>query len=383
MNSIDNGMFVVKKLKRNKYEAYFVGGCVRDYLLNQQVNDIDITTNATPNQVMALFKNAKPTGLKYGTVTVLHDLHNIEVTTYRVDGTYLDYRRPEEVFLTDLVTEDVKRRDFTINGLLMDENYKIYDYIDGQKDLENKTIRAIGNPNERFNEDALRLLRATYFQAKLGFSIEAETKAAMKANASKIDHLPNERILNEVLKMLAEKHQIEGLKTIEETTLSRHLPGLEKGIKYINQNFKERVFIDTFFALCFSLNGFVDERWKFSNIHKNKYQKVVELVIAEKDIDKFVLYEYGLEISTLANKILFLLGKKPNQKTRIKNMYDSLELKSITDLAIRGSDILKLTTKKQGAWLKILLEDLVQQVLSGKIKNVRKSLINYCMEKLE
>ncbi|NLN50055.1 MAG: CCA tRNA nucleotidyltransferase [Acholeplasmataceae bacterium] len=320
MNSIDNGMFVVKKLKRNKYEAYFVGGCVRDYLLNQQVNDIDITTNATPNQVMALFKNAKPTGLKYGTVTVLHDLHNIEVTTYRVDGTYLDYRRPEEVFLTDLVTEDVKRRDFTINGLLMDENYKIYDYIDGQKDLENKTIRAIGNPNERFNEDALRLLRATYFQAKLGFSIEAETKAAMKANASKIDHLPNERILNEVLKMLAEKHQIEGLKTIEETTLSRHLPGLEKGIKYINQNFKERVFIDTFFALCFSLNGFVDERWKFSNIHKNKYQKVVELVIAEKDIDKFVLYEYGLEISTLANKILFLLGKKPNQKTRIKNM---------------------------------------------------------------
>ncbi len=380
MKTLDSGLFVIKLLKERGFDAYFVGGCVRDYLLNHPMNDIDVTTNATPYEVMRIFRNTAPTGLKYGTVTVLHNDDKVEVTTYRLDGEYKDHRRPEEVTLTELVTEDVKRRDFTINGLLMDEYFKVYDYVGGKADLENETIRAIGEPKERFNEDSLRLLRAVYFQSKLGFKIEEKTKEAMRSQAKLIVELAPERTLNEILKILRSRHQNLALKTLEETNLHKYLYGLEKGISHINKNINERVFIDAFFVLAFALNGHVDDYWKFSNIHKNRYTKAVELVLSNKEIDAFVLYDYGLEISLLANKVSFLLGKKKYQKTRIENLYNNLSLKSLTDLAIRGNDILSLTNKKQGAWLKQFQNHLVEEILKGHLKNTKEVLMKYTKE---
>lgn len=377
METIRNGRFVIEKLKSNGHEAYYVGGCVRDHLLGLEIRDIDITTSAKPFEVLKLFKS-EPTGLKYGTITVLHEKANIEVTTYRVDGTYEDFRKPTEVTLTDSKEEDVKRRDFTINGLLMDENYDIIDYVGGQEDLKNHIIRAIGNPSERFNEDALRLLRAVYFQTKLGFQIDKETRDAMKENAHLITHLPNERVLNETLKILSGEYQLMGLKTLETTGLSNYLPGLEKGIKFINENLKDRIFIDSFFVLCFSLNGSVPNDWKFSNVHRNKYQKSVELVLKNQEVDALVLYNYGLEISLLANKILFILGKQKNQKNQIKTLFEDLPINSVTDLKVKGSDILTLTEKKQGAWLSKLLDELVTKVLKKELVNNYEDLMNYC-----
>ncbi|MCK9493414.1 MAG: CCA tRNA nucleotidyltransferase [Acholeplasmataceae bacterium] len=377
METIRNGRFVIEKLKSNGHEAYYVGGCVRDHLLGLEIRDIDITTSAKPFEVLKLFKS-EPTGLKYGTITVLHEKVNIEVTTYRVDGTYEDFRKPTEVTLTDSKEEDVKRRDFTINGLLMDENYEITDYVGGQEDLQNHIIRAIGNPVERFNEDALRLLRAVYFQTKLGFQIDKDTRDAMKENAHLITHLPNERVLNETLKILSGDYQLMGLKTIETTGLSKYLPGLEKGINFINENLKDRIFIDSFFVLCFSLHGSVPNDWKFSNVHRNKYQKSVELVLKNPEIDALILYNYGLEISLLANKILFILGKQKNQKNQIKTLFEALPINSVTDLKVKGSDILSLTEKKQGAWLSKLLDELVTKVLKKELVNTYEDLMNYC-----
>jgi len=382
VKSIDNGKFILRRLKHNGYKAFFVGGCVRDYLLKEEVNDIDITTDATPKDVMRLFNKAIPTGLKYGTVTVLHEHNKIEVTTFRLDGEYSDSRHPDEVTLADLETEDVKRRDFTINGLLMDENYKIYDYVNGITDLNNKTIRAIGDPLKRFAEDALRMLRALYFVSKLGFKIEKGTLEAINEVAEKITLLPNERIANEMYKILTGKHQNDGIKGLYESGLYKYLPGLEKGIEFIYNNISQNISIDVFYSLCFYLNGEVSQEWKFSNIDRNKYNKVLELLEKHQEFNNFTLYEYGVEINILANLVLYNLGKTENKIGEIRYKSEKMPLRSLTDLKVRGNDILNITNKKRGSWLSKLLDELAFKVLSGELKNDKKVLLKYCEEQL-
>lgn len=378
---LNKARFIIERLKQNNFEAYYVGGCVRDHLLKMQSNDIDITTSAKPRDVLNLFKSV-PSGLKYGTVTVIENNVRVEVTTYRKEANYEDYRRPEEINLEASKEEDVKRRDFTINGLLMDEHYNIYDYVGGMKDLDDKIIRAIGIPKERFNEDALRLLRAMYFQSKLGFEIEERTLKAIKEHSDLIKHLPNERILNEMLKLLKGDYQLMAFKSLELTNLHKQLDGLEKGIEYINSHINENLYTDTFFTLCFSLHGKVPSSWKFSNVHKNKYKKALNLVLKKEEISELTLYENGLEISVLANRVMFYLNIRPLEISKIKEMYNNLEIKSMTDLKVKGSDILKLTNKKQGSWLRELLDELVKKVLMKELKNDKEELLSYVREKL-
>lgn len=382
MKSIDNGKFVVRRLKQNGFKAFFVGGCVRDYLLKEEVNDIDITTDATPRDVMRLFNKAIPTGVKYGTVTVLHEENKIEVTTFRIESDYSDSRHPDEVELTDLETEDVKRRDFTINGLLMDEFYKVYDHVEGLKDLKSKTIKAIGDPNERFNEDALRMLRAVYFNSKLGFNIDEDTLTAIKENAHKLTLLPIERVTTEMYKILTGKNQNEAIKSLYLSDLYKYLPGLEKGIEFVYNNIAYNLSLDVFYSICFYLNGKVDDIWKFSNIEKNKYTKVLELLKETNEFNNFTLYEYGVEINILANLVLYNLNKTENKIKEIRYKSENMPLRSLTDLKVRGNDILSITNKKRGAWLSKLLDELANKVLSGELKNDKKILLKYCEEYL-
>lgn len=184
------------------FSAYAVGGAVRDALLGRPCHDFDITTSATPDEVKALFKKTVDTGIKHGTVTVLQDGEAVEVTTFRADGKYLDNRKPETVTLVKNVSDDLARRDFTINALCFNKFEGIVDLFSGQKDLKEKIIRAIGNPEERFREDALRILRAVRFSAQLGFSIEENTKNAILKCAHLVKNLSVERIASELDKIL-------------------------------------------------------------------------------------------------------------------------------------------------------------------------------------
>ena len=166
---------IINILETAGCEAYAGGGCVRDTLLGRTPNDWDITTSARPEQVKELFHRTVDTGLAHGTVTVLMDKEGFEVTTYRVDGEYEDGRHPKEVTFTASLEEDLKRRDFTINAMAYNHRKGLVDLFDGQKDLEGKVIRCVGDPLERFTEDALRIMRAVRFSAQLGFSIEEES----------------------------------------------------------------------------------------------------------------------------------------------------------------------------------------------------------------
>ena len=199
---------VLKILEDNGHEAYLVGGSVRDHLLKRASSDLDITTDAKPSEMIKIFKDYKviPTGLKHGTITLIIDKRNYEITTYRHDDNYHKHRFPKSVSFISNVKEDVKRRDFTINGLLMDKNEKIYDHVGGLKDLENKIIKAIGDPDKRFKEDALRILRAIRFKAVLNFTIEENTQRALLENKSLLKFISKERYTHELLLILNSKH---------------------------------------------------------------------------------------------------------------------------------------------------------------------------------
>lgn len=197
---------VIRELMAHGYEAYAVGGCVRDSILGRQPEDWDITTSAKPEEVKAIFRRTVDTGIEHGTVTVLMDKEQFEVTTYRVDGEYEDHRHPKEVTFTASLEEDLKRRDFTINAMAYNPETGLVDIFDGIGDLNRKIIRCVGNPGERFDEDALRILRAIRFSAQLGFEIDSKTQTAMTERAEALKDVSAERIRVELVKLLVSKH---------------------------------------------------------------------------------------------------------------------------------------------------------------------------------
>lgn len=197
---------IIGVLKERGYEAYAVGGCVRDSLLGREPDDWDITTSANPQEIKALFRRTVDTGLQHGTVTVLMGHNGYEVTTYRLDGEYEDGRHPKEVAFTDNLVEDLKRRDFTINAMAYSEFGGLVDVFDGAGDLRRGIIRCVGDARERFAEDALRILRAVRFCAQLGFSMEAQTMEAIRELSANLRLVSAERIQVELVKLLVSPH---------------------------------------------------------------------------------------------------------------------------------------------------------------------------------
>lgn len=193
---------IITKLEAAGYEAYAVGGCVRDSFLGREPDDWDITTSASPAQTKAVFGRTIDTGIQHGTVTVMLEHESFEVTTYRIDGEYEDSRHPKEVVFTKNLVEDLKRRDFTINAMAYNDKTGLVDVFGGIADLENKIIRCVGNAEERFMEDALRMMRAVRFSAQLGFSIDADTERAIAALAPNLINISAERIQVELVKLL-------------------------------------------------------------------------------------------------------------------------------------------------------------------------------------
>lgn len=197
---------VLELLSANGFEAFIVGGCVRDAILGREPNDWDVTTNALPQAVKRIFHHTVDTGLQHGTVTVLLGGGSFEVTTYRIDGVYEDGRHPSSVTFTPSLSEDLRRRDFTINAMAYNEEQGIVDLFGGQEDLRRGVIRCVGDPDERFDEDALRILRAVRFSAQLGFSIDPKTRGAVRRHAEELQKISVERIRVELMKLLVSDH---------------------------------------------------------------------------------------------------------------------------------------------------------------------------------
>jgi tRNA nucleotidyltransferase (CCA-adding enzyme) len=229
---------ILYTLKNNGYESYVVGGSVRDFITGSPMpKDYDIATSALPDVITRLFDKTIPTGIKHGTVTVIIGGVRYEVTTFRIDGEYLDNRRPEGVTFVSNLKEDLARRDFTINALAFNDEEGVIDYFGGIKDLDNKIIRAVGEPSKRFKEDALRMLRAIRFAARLNFHIEEKTLEAIKANSNLILNVSGERVRDELCKMIVSDNASKALELLQETKLLGFiLPELQKAVGFNQQN---------------------------------------------------------------------------------------------------------------------------------------------------
>ncbi len=219
----ETALWVVQHLVEGGFQALFAGGCVRDMLLEHPVYDYDVATDASPDQVAELFPRVLLVGAKFGVAMVLHRGRKVEVTTFRSDVSYSDGRRPDAVTFTS-AAEDAQRRDFTINGMFYDPlKEQLIDYVGGQRDLELRIIRTIGQPEQRFGEDYLRMLRAARFSVRLGFAIESETAAAVRALADRIKAISGERIFEELSKMLARASAAEALDLLIDLNLAQHI----------------------------------------------------------------------------------------------------------------------------------------------------------------
>ena len=198
--------YIIDKIQTSGFEAFAVGGCIRDSVLGKQPEDWDITTSAKPEEIKELFGRTVDTGIQHGTVTVMLEKEGFEITTYRIDGIYEDGRHPKEVAFTASLAEDLRRRDFTMNAMAYNETHGLVDIFNGMEDLHQGIIRCVGNPEERFTEDALRMMRAIRFSAQLGYEIEEKTKAAIRKLAPTLNRISAERIQTELIKLMISPH---------------------------------------------------------------------------------------------------------------------------------------------------------------------------------
>ena len=432
---------VIETLTSAGYEAYAVGGCVRDSVLGRVPNDWDITTSARPEETKRLFPRTIDTGIKHGTVTVMLDKEGFEVTTYRIDGDYEDSRHPKEVTFTVNLEEDLKRRDFTVNAMAYNEQSGLIDIFGGVRDIEQGVIRCVGNAEDRFTEDALRMLRAVRFSAQLGYRIEDKTKQAIRKLAPNLQMISAERIQAELVKLVTSEHP-DYLRTAYETGITKQvLPEFDKCME-TDQNNPHHCYSvgehilhsmlgtapDKVLRLGMLFHDIgkpqtltIDERGITHNKgHAEEGEKMTKEILRRLKFDnntidkvsKIVLYhdrEIGSTSSSVrraVNRIgedvfpmLFavryadILAQSDYQREEklqklayIKEIYDGIcmrkECLSLKSLAVTGSDLMALGMPA-GKEIGVLLKELLEIVLEEPERNRREELLSICRERIQ
>ncbi|MFJ7406639.1 MULTISPECIES: CCA tRNA nucleotidyltransferase [unclassified Lysinibacillus] len=376
---------VIEQLEEAGFEAVVVGGAVRDALLNRPVHDVDVATNALPQEVKTVFNRTVDIGIQHGTVLVLEPTAPVEVTTYRTDGEYTDHRRPEEVHFVRSLKEDLQRRDFTMNAIAMRRDGTVVDYYNGQHDIEAGVIRAVGEAKVRFAEDALRMLRAVRFSAQLGFTIEAETLQAIQEKASDMAWVAKERIKAELDKLWVGKDVYNGIRNLEESRLVSYLQGdfqVEHWQGFSVQN-----------ATC---------GWAyFALIQENQWQEVLRayrLSNKETAFVKAVLgafhafqkgwtsmdyFTYSLEELEVAQYFAQLKGLMNNSQQSIREVQASLPIRHRQELVVNGMDLLQWSGQKRGPWLKEALQLILTAVVHGELTNERNHIKDWFERKYD
>ena len=367
----DNGRIVIEVLNQNNYEGFFVGGCVRDYLLNREIKDVDITTNAEPEAIEELFEKTIDVGKAHGTIIVVMNGEPIEVTTYRSDSAY-----------SDRLDDDLGRRDFTMNAIAMNEALVVYDPYEGQADIKNQLIKTVGSARERFEEDALRMLRALRFSTQLGFQIHPSTFEAIKQHASSIQHVSIERVMAEIKKMYETNHIHQQKQQIIESSLFNYV----LVFKHFNQqlfvnlktiNFTEEIATQIYFE---HVDVETLTELRISNDEINKIKLILKILMQHQTYEDARILSYDFEKKLLERSLKLIEENQtilPSDTTNLKDailVSDDLPIKSIKDLAINGTDIMDITNRGPGPWLKEIIQKIVHLVVTDQLENTAEQL---------
>lgn len=404
INLPDDVRRIIKTIEDNGYEAYAVGGCVRDSILGRNPDDWDITTSARPEQIKSFFKKTIDTGIKHGTVTVMMNHTGYEVTTYRIDGEYKDGRHPESVEFSAKLVDDLKRRDFTINAMAYNESNGFVDEFNGIEDLNNHVIRCVGNPIERFSEDALRMMRAIRFSAQLGFDIDSKTYAAIVELAPAIRQVSMERVQVELAKTIISDNPFyvkqyeqtgllrENLSYMDEILSGKLVKNAMAMLKYAPKSTVLR------YAAIFNMGepDRVKAELKALKLDNYTVDTVTKLVAYSKDTIeenepavREAVHKYGKEllalmfeneearINTKEEIVGISLSSQRLHLNRIKKMYEDIisrgDCISVKDLDITGNDLMEYGLS--GVQIGKTLNELLHIVIENPKLNEKSTLL--------
>lgn len=342
---------ILETLENEGYQAYLVGGYVRDYLLGVTSFDVDIATDALPKDIHRIFNSSKN---NYGSVNIKVDKLNVDITTFRKDLNYVN-RRPSKVVYINNLKDDLERRDFTINAICMNKNGKIIDLLNGCKDLDRRTIKMIGNIDVKLKEDPLRIMRAIRFACILDFKIEDELYEKIKEYSYLVGDLSKERIKNELDKILISKNYKYGLELMKDTKIS----------EVLEINYDDINYVDDLLGMWAQVKVL---NIPFTNVEKGNIIKITEVLDFGK-IDNEILYKYGLYISRVAGKILNI------KTTKISKMYNKLPIKSREDIDITSKEISSIVGVGEviGETYKII----EKEILNYRLKNKKSEILKY------
>ncbi|GCF92799.1 CCA-adding enzyme [Enterococcus florum] len=387
-------MPILRSLHNAGYEAYYVGGSVRDILLNKPIHDVDIATSAFPAEVKELFRRTIDVGIQHGTVMVITKEATYEVTTFRTESTYQDYRRPDHVEFVRSLKEDLKRRDFTINALAVGIDGEVIDLFDGLSDLRNKILRAVGNPYERFHEDALRMMRALRFVSQLGFNLEPQTFEAIYEYHSLLAKISVERINVEFVKLLMGSFRQAGLRSFVESECYIYCPGLRNqgegllrfaelgGPAIPTERQAWTVLIDCLGLAEQEIQPFMKE-WKCSNQLIKEVRQMVPALAYRKqhEWNDWQLYQLGRELALSVDYLLYYFHQEPNL-AKIRLMYQNLKIHSMKDLAIKGNQLMESFDYPRGPWINQVLRAIEKAVVDRRLENHSEELMNFAKDYL-
>lgn len=382
---------VMRKILSAGYEAYFVGGSVRDAILKRTISDIDIASSATPDEIKAIFSHTVDIGIEHGTVLVLDHGTGYEITTFRTEAGYEDFRHPSSVTFVRSLKEDLKRRDFTINAFALSMDYELIDYFEGLNDLKLGIIRCVGNPFERFNEDALRMLRAVRFMSQLEFSLDIDTKEAIKELCPNLERIAIERIYVEWIKLITQSGKKQAVEVFIETNLYMYCPLFqdkkESLMKLADFPLTHLTEVQTWVLLAyFSKLSEKEVRkllkaWKTSNQLTKDVLLGLELLYKrfEQSYDYFIAFRCPKEIALQIEELLPFLGRQVDYRS-LEERYSSLPIHSLSDLAINGYDIITLLQlSKKGPIIGEILQALQEAVLAEHLPNHCEVLSNFVL----